>query len=95
MLRESEIFSIPRAVLNATDTSPDSIVSSDLSFILLMCATLVVVHVSLLRTLLLVLLIVEYLACNLLFFMFYFPVCTGQLDFFILAPCVLLRRLST
>lgn len=38
---------------------------------------------------------VEYLACSLLCFMFYLPVCTGRLDFFIVAPCILLRRLST
>lgn len=47
VLRESKVFSIAPAVLNATDTSPDSMVSIELSFVLLMCATLVVVHVSL------------------------------------------------
>lgn len=37
-------FSIPLAILNVTDPSPNSVVDSELSFVLLMCTTLVMVY---------------------------------------------------
>lgn len=44
LLRDTEIFSIPIAILNVTDPSPNSVVDSELSFVLLMCTTLVMVY---------------------------------------------------